>query len=158
MAEWARTPFAPRLSERARSRLARLGAPAVTAPDARQLLAQAEAAAERGLHVARGLLWVALSVVYLGPIGVKIPALLVVLAILALAAIWVWLWRLISRPPLPPWTKYVLIVADAWVIVRGVVTRPIVPQWFGPTFDADLLAVTPPLLVYLALSGALRLT
>ena len=29
--------------------------------------------------------------------------------------------------------------------------------WFARTFRADLLAVTPPLLVYLALSGALRL-
>jgi class 3 adenylate cyclase len=157
MAEWARTPFAPRLSERARSRLTRLGAPAVTAPGARQLLTQAEAAAERGLHVARALLWLVLFVVYLGPIGVKIPALLVLVGTFVFTAVWVWLWRLISRPPLPPWTKYVLILADAWVIVRAAVTRPIVPQWFGPTFDADLLAVTPPLLVYLALSGALRL-
>lgn len=127
------------------------------APGARQLLAQAEAAAERGLHIARALLWVVLSVVYLGPIGVKPPASLVLLAALALVAVWIWLWRLISRPPLPAWTKYVLIVADAWVIVRGAVTRPLLPQWFGQTFDADLLAVTPLLLVYLALSGALRL-
>lgn len=155
------TSLAPSLPERARRRLARIGAPAVTAPGARQLLAQAEAAAERGLHVARGLLWIAVGFVYFGALGLRLPggAPVEFLAIVVSVTVWLWIWRLLSRPVPPAWLKYGLIVIDAWVFVRPVAYQLTASRWLGNlgVTPADLLAVTPPFLVYVALSGALRL-
>jgi class 3 adenylate cyclase len=104
------------------------------------------------------VLWAVLFAVYLGPMGTRPPLLLVLFGLVALCAVWTVVWLVMSGPPLQPWLKYALIWADAWVIIRAAVLSPLVPStWFAETFHADLLAVTPPLLVYLALSGALRL-
>src|SRR5262249_54550292 len=117
--------------------------------------------AERGLHVARGLLWVVGGFIYFGVLRFRLPGGVPVefFACVAGVAVWVWLWRLVSRPVPAPWLKYGLIVADAWLIVRPVFFQVTLGRWtgnFGLT-AADLLAVSPPLLVYVALSGALRL-
>ena len=127
---------------------------ATTTPGARQLLARAELAAERGLHVARGIFWVFFSFVVLGSFGIGVP-LLIYLALVAGAFAWVWIWRVLSLPAPPPWLKYALILLDGWTIVRAPIHRAIglLP---GAT-AGDLLAMSPPLLVYVALSGALRL-
>ena len=149
---------APRPDDSAGASPARFGGQAVSSSGARRLLAEAETAAERGLHIARGVLWSLLFLIYLGPMGTKPPALLVLLGLVALCVFWLLVWHLTSRTPLPPWLKYALIVTDAWVITRAAVFQPLVPSgWFAETFRADMLTVTPPLLVYLALSGALRL-
>src|SRR5262249_14810546 len=155
------TSLVPRLPGRARSRLARIGAPGVAAPGARQLLAQAEAAAERGLHVARALLWLAVGFVFFGALGMRLPggAPVEFLAIVVSVTVWLWIWRLLSRPMPPAWLKYGLIVIDAWVFVRPVVYQLTASRWLGNLglTPPDLLAVSPPFLVYVALSGALRL-
>jgi len=115
-------------------------------------------AAERRLHIARGVLWAILVAIYLGPMGSRPPVVLVLLGLVVLPALWILVWLLTSGPPVLPWLKYVLIVTDAWLIIRAAVLHHLVPvTWFADTFRADMLAVTPPLLVYLALSGALRL-
>lgn len=138
---------------------------AITTPGARTLLAQAEDAAERGLHIMRAVLWSALTVMFwiiYGAAG-ALPVPIVALVIPSSVVVWELLRRLIWSPARRRWLKYLLIVLDGWVIVRPVpivlVYGAVVAKVVGnPGITrSEIVAVMPPLLVYLALSGAFRL-
>lgn len=134
-----------------------------SSPGARKLLTDAERTAEEGLHVARGLFWAfgtALFCFFFG-LGRSLPWFAISIGLAWIVAVWVWVWRLIRRGP-RPWVKYALILLDGWVILRAAITvvlRPSLVPWLGGfgLSAADVLAATPPLLVYLALTGALRI-
>lgn len=136
-----------------------------SSPGARRLLAGAEDAAERGLHIMRGVLWAVLTVVFFVIFGAAgtLPASFVALVVPISVAVWEGLRRLIWSPVRRGWLKYVLIVLDGWVIVRMTAILLVESTAFGRALGdlnitrSEVVAVVPPLLVYLALSGALRL-
>src|SRR5262249_49816990 len=138
---------------------------ATSSPGARALLAQAEATAERGLHIVRAVLWAVLMAMYYLIFGwastLRVPFLVLVVPFAVL--VWEVLRRLIWSPIRRGWLKYVLIALDGWAIVRPVflfsVLGPVVTSVLGDVTltRSEVVAVMPPLLVYLALSGAFRL-
>jgi len=143
----------------------RVSTPAAS-PGARQLLAEAEASAERGLHLARGVLWVVVGVIFFVLFGFArllpwAPAVTLFLALAVTVPAWIWIWRLIV-PGKRSALKYALIALDGWVIARPAIYLALVPS-FGPSFGRlglalnDYLTAAPTLLVYLALSGGFRI-
>ena len=149
--------------------LARLGpfSPLVTlttfSPGARALLADAERAGEIALHVVRAVLWTGLS---LGVIAWSGSGAAALLSLVVLTAIWLAAWRGLRAAASRRWLRYALIAFDGLVVVRSVifVRGPFAPDHviagdlFGIRVAAgDVQAYVPPLLVFLAFSGALRL-
>lgn len=138
---------------------------ATSTPGGRALLMQAEDAAERGLHIVRALLWAILSIMFFVVYGMAgtLPAPFVALVFPFTVVVWELLRRLIWSPVRRAWLRYALILLDGWVIMRPAVIfstlGPVVVRALGDIgiTRSELVAVLPPLLVYLALSGALRL-
>ncbi len=130
-------------------------------PGARTLLAEAERTAELALHIVRGLLLLLLTAVLI--IGFSSPVLAPSVIILVVG--WWAVLRALIRPSPPPWLRYALIVFDGIIMIRGVLFMrgPVISDVFkqlggAASFnEADMIATVPPLLVFLALSGALRL-
>jgi class 3 adenylate cyclase len=130
---------------------------------ARALLVEAECGAERALHAARGLAWAALFGVYAVVFGVAAAApWWTALGVIVFPAVWLWIWRGIGTGE-RRWLKYALILLDAYVAVVRPALYLAAPSslrgWFGEfgVTAADLLAISPPWLVFLTLSGAFRL-
>ena len=129
---------------------------------ARALLAEAEYAAERALHLARGVLLAVLLLVFL--LESEVSAMLaaaVALSFTTAALFWLLVWRALGRREPPRWLPYGLVLADAWVAVRGAVavqthaldvfkaSRYLTPE--------DMAAIAGPMLALVAITGAFRL-
>src|SRR5215470_11954581 len=137
-------------------------------PASRRLLAETERTAESALHGVRAVFWLLTLMVFSFEYGYLKPS-LGSLAVVAGAAaygavIWLLILRALRRPVPPPWLRYVLIVLDGWAAVRSALLfhapfRDRLVSFFGvPSVSAvDLQVITPALLVFLALSGALRI-
>lgn len=150
--------------------LSRFGAfsPRVTlttfAPGARELLAAAERSGEIALHAVRGGLW---TVILVGTyLWFELPSPAMVLGVVILAGVWTLALGGLRGARLFTPTRYLLILLDGWLIIRGVfiVTGPSaevfrgLAEGFGLSPSVgDIRAYVPPMLVFLALSGALRL-
>jgi adenylate cyclase len=129
---------------------------------ARALLAETEHAAERALHVARGVLLAVILLVFL--LQSDVSAALghfAALAFVVAAVFWLFVWRALRRPQPPRWLPYVLVLADAWIALRGAVAvhTPVyralgVDRYLTP---AELAAVAGPMLALVAITGAFRL-
>lgn len=166
--------FAERLADRLERSplgrpLERLGAfsPVATlrtyGPGPRALLAEAENAAERGLHVARGVflvLMLSVAFVQIGRASTGLLSLLVVLALIA-ATLWWIVWRVLRRIQPPRWLRFVLVLFDAYVALRA-------PLWAQTSLYStlgaerfllrdEIAAFTAPMLAMVAVSGAFRL-
>src|SRR6266545_2462509 len=146
MAERARSWFSPRTT------LQTFG------PGPRALVAEAELRGERAIHVVRAGLWLVL--VAGTTIGAR-TSLLIPIGVAAIAGLWYAGWRVLSAGRPRRWLTYALIVLDAFIIVRpavfvGSLSDVIAPLGFEMTM-AELSAIVAPLLVFLALSGALRI-
>jgi len=136
-----------------------------SSPGAHALLADTERRVERGLHLARAVYWVGLWAVMFFVLGVAYTApVAVTVATFALTIVVWWIvWRAIADDRTRSWLRYLLIVMDAFAVVRPVVfaslPHGLVTGVFGDFTPAreDVLAVTPALLVYVALSGAFRM-
>ena len=146
MAERARSWFSPRTT------LQTFG------PGPRALVAEAERRGELAIHVVRAGLWLVL--VAGTTIGARfgVP---IAIGLAAIAGLWYLGWRVLSAGRPRRWLSYALIVLDAFVIVRpallnGSIGEALTPLGFAMSF-ADLTAIVAPLLVFLALSGALRI-
>lgn len=132
-------------------------------PGAHVLLAAAERDAERGLHLARGVVVAGVSLAALwimGPEAVlaATPGWAIVLAVLVAAVTWLWLWRVLGLPAVPGWLRFALVVLDTVLAVRVVlVARSPLVEELGLLSADDLVAVAGPLLLYVAVSGAFRL-
>jgi adenylate cyclase len=144
----------------------------IFSPGARRLLAQAEAGAERVLHLFRlvvlvvgsaiGFLWVGL--IDLVPIAWPLFA----VAVVAVTALWIYVWRRLERGAGFGF-RTGLIFFDAFVIDRGIllfhnpaglytIMRPDLHEAALRLISPGMIdATTPPMLVLLALGGALRL-
>ena len=94
----------------------------IDGPGSRALLRGVERAAERALHVARGVFFAILLVMFVLQTGKS--AQLVVFAVLAfplIAVLWVVVWQMLCRPVPPRALPYVLILADAWLAVLSLI-------------------------------------
>jgi adenylate cyclase len=135
----------------------------VEEPGARALLAETEVAAERALHVARGVLLATILTVFVfelrdAPtpfVGIAVGAFVVV------PVFWLLVWRALAPPQPPHWLPYVLIFVDAWLALRGAVyvQTPLyhalrMEQYLTPP---DLAALAGPMLAFVAMSGGFRL-
>jgi adenylate cyclase len=133
-------------------------------PGARALLGEAERAGERALHVVRGLLWLVLSVGWV--VVLRVAPLRFAAVLGAALAIWMVIWRALGAAT-PRWLPYALVVLDGYTFARpalaiiGPTARlygELVTLFTGVHITAeDVKAIVPPLLTYLALSGALRI-
>jgi class 3 adenylate cyclase len=132
-------------------------------PGARALLADTELAAERAVHVARGVLLATVLTVFVIQLP-NAPAAFGAVAIGAFITVpvfWVLVWRALVRPRPPGWLPYVLVLFDAWLGVRGavLVQTPLygalrAEQYLTPT---DLAILAGPILAFVAASGGFRL-
>jgi class 3 adenylate cyclase len=132
-------------------------------PGARALLAATEIAAERALHVARGVLLATILAVFVFELR-DAPAPFVGIAVGAFVVVpvfWLLVWRTLARPEPPRWLPYVLIFVDAWMALRGavLVQTPLyhalrAEQYLTPP---DLAALAGPILALVAMSGGFRL-
>ena len=146
---------------------------ATFSPAARLLLASAERDIERVLHVVRLILFVVATLVGLfgfGLISLPMSMQLVSWAIVAAAlALWVTVWRRLGRAQPSFALRCALILFDGFVVARGVLMFANPGGIFtalGPELHErithlitpdDVNAVTPPMLVFLALTGAFLL-
>lgn len=129
---------------------------------AQVLLAETEHAAERALHVARGMLLAVILLVFV--LQRDVPATLRVVAALGFgvaAVFWRLVWRALHRLRPPRWLPYVLVLADAWIALRGAVAvhTPVyralgLDRYLTP---AELAALAGPMLALVAITGAFRL-
>jgi class 3 adenylate cyclase len=129
----------------------------------RHLLREAAWHAEQSLHVARGVLLLALVIIALLVWGLWRQASPRELAgIAGLALSWLAIAWLLYRGPSRPWLPYVLIALDTLLLTGLAVVVPL--QALSPAQDAERLlaeelnATLSPLFVLLALSGMLRLS
>ncbi len=132
-------------------------------PGARMLLATAEQNGEIAVHVVRGLILALGAIGFASFFGVPLAG--VATGASLLTTVWTLAW-LGLRSRHYRWLRFVLIAIDPWIWLANVaLTRGALPAWtdvvrttFGvdPT-QFDTSAVAPPLLVFVALSGALRL-
>jgi class 3 adenylate cyclase len=146
---------------------------ATFSPAARLLLADAERDIERVLHVVRLVMFVVATVIGLFGFGlIELPAPMQVAGaavFVAVLAVWVVVWRRLGRGHPSFGLRCVLILFDGFVVARGVITFANpggILTAMGPDLHArvtrlitpsDVDAVTPPMLVFLALTGAFRL-
>jgi class 3 adenylate cyclase len=135
-------------------------------PASRILLAEAERAAEIALHGVRAVFWLLMALLVSPEIGFTAPkfAPLMILGVLIGVAVWAVIWQMLRQPVPPGWLRYGLIVLDGWLAVRSALLfnapfRDRFVSMFGmPQISLpDLEVLTPALLVFLALSGALRI-
>jgi adenylate cyclase len=142
-------------------------------PAARRLLAQAEGGAERVLHCLRLLVFAVATGLGLFAFGIVelVPAWwpFFVAVIAGFVALWAIVWRRLERDGGGIVLRAGLIVFDAFAIDRGVLLFQNpggLYSWLAPDLHramlrlfqpADVEAITPPMLVLLALTGALRL-
>ncbi len=130
---------------------------------ARALLVETERAAERALHVARGILFAVILVVFVLQIRTATAVLIGFSAVAFAAATIFWLavWRALGREQPPRWLPYVLVLTDAWIAVRGAVAVQ-TPLWRAIGGEhyltpAELAAGAGPILALVAITGAFRL-
>lgn len=135
-------------------------------PASRLLLAEAERSAELALHGVRAVFWLLTALVFFYEFHFPPPgyAPLAILGVAYGAGVWLFIWRLLRRPIPPLWLRYVLIILDGWVAVRSSLLfhapfRDRFVSLFGIPVSStvDVQMFTPALLVFLALSGALRI-
>ena len=135
-------------------------------PASRVLLAEAERSAELALHGVRAVFWLLVAFLVGPEVGLLNPtfAPLFVVGLAGGVVVWALVWRVLRRPSPPRWFRYALIVVDGWLAVRSALLfhapfRERFASLFGmPTISAaELEVLTPALLVFLALSGALRI-
>lgn len=127
------------------------------------MLADAERRGELAVHVVRAVLWLVLVVATIVGARITLP---IVVGLAAIVTLWYGVWRVLARGGSRRWLSYALVVLDAFVIVRpAILSGPlgdtvgrtvVAPLGFAMSM-ADLGAVAPPLLVFLALSGAIRI-
>jgi class 3 adenylate cyclase len=134
----------------------------IDGPGSRALLRGVERAAERALHVARGLFFAILLVMFVLQTG-KSPALVVftALAFPLIALLWIVVWRMLRRPAPPRALPYVLILADTWLALRGPIAVR-TPLWAaigaaGYLTPSELGAMSGAWLTVVAITGAFRL-
>jgi adenylate cyclase len=132
-------------------------------PGACALLADTEVAAERALHVARGVLLATLLAVFVLELRDAPPPFVIigVGAFLVVPVFWLIVWRALMRKRPLRWLPYILVVVDAWLAVRGavLVKTPLyhalrAEEYLSP---ADLAALAGPLLALVAMTGGFRL-
>lgn len=126
------------------------------------LLRETEHAAERALHVARGVFLLTILLVFLLQTGQSTALLLAAAAAFPLIGLlWVLAWRLLCRADPPAALPYILIVCDAWLVMRGPLfahTRVYAALGVGSYLTpADLFAMAAPWLAIVAITGAVRL-
>ena len=135
-------------------------------PASRLLLAETERMAELALHLVRAVFWLLVAAVSFQVLGLLSTAYapLAALVVVYGVVIWYLIFRLLRRRSPPAWLRYGLIVIDGWSAVRTAVLfqgpfRERFVTLIGPpgTSFVDIQVVTPALLVFLALSGALRI-
>jgi class 3 adenylate cyclase len=137
-------------------------------PASRHLLAATERQAEIALHGVRALFWLLMLAVFsfeYGLLTARAASLAAVAgAAVYLVGVWYLILRALRRPHPPPWLRYVLIVLDGWAAVRSalLLQTPFHERFvslFGisTVSNTDLQVITAALLVFLALSGALRI-
>lgn len=127
---------------------------------ARTLLAAAERSGEAAIHGVRGLLWILFLVGFTTWSG--IPAVVAAVGGILLGGLWLLFLRGLQGRSFTP-ARYGLILFDGLLVVRGIAARDTsseaaaLAQLFGSTpAPPDVQAYVPPLLVFIALSGALR--
>ena len=133
-------------------------------PGAQRLLGGMEQETERLLHIVRLVFVVAMTSVYvfgLRLIDVVPTPLILAGATLALT-LWVVVWRYLNSGPPPFRVRMALCMLDAAMVGRGFVMAQVTLEVgnggaAGLISVADLQAITPPMLVYLAITGAFRL-
>jgi class 3 adenylate cyclase len=146
---------------------------ATFSPAARHLLAEAESDIERVLHIVRlGLVVVATAIGLFGFGLIALPLrmwLVVNVFVVVLIALWVYVWRVLGRGQPSLRLRCLLILFDGYLISRGIILyadpaglgRLLVPDAYQIASRlisrGDVEAVTPPMLVVLALTGAFRL-
>lgn len=154
---------------RLESALARLGAfsPLVTlrtfTPGARTLLRDAERSADLALHAVRAVIW--LLLIPIGFVAWSFPPAIVVMGIVGFAALWSTALAQLRRSRPPTWLPYLLTTLDVYLLTEGAFAlhSPLAGLYataslaFAVALRPDQLApVIPPLYVFVALSGALR--
>lgn len=151
-----------------RDRLSGLGAlsPFATlesfSPGARRLLEGVERDAERVLHVVRLVFVLAMTAVYFFGFGLHavVPLPLMAFGLTVLMVAWLVVWRYLSRNVPGFHMRAGLAMVDTIIVGRTFVMAqiPFPGSAAGAFIGAgDLQAITPPMLVFLALSGAFRL-
>ena len=137
-------------------------------PASRLLLAETERRAEIALHGVRAVFWLLLLAVFSFEYGLLMGG-VAQLALVAgvavyVAVIWYVILRALRRPQPPAWLRYGLIVLDGWAAVRGALMFHVpfhdrFVSLFGisSVSNTDLQVITTAMLVFLALSGALRI-
>ena len=160
-AEHLRNALAPRL----RRLLSPLGplSPFATLdtfrPGARRLLETTERDAELVLHVVRLVLIIITTAILLFGFGLAqvLPLPFLIVGFSAVTALWIAIWRHLSHA-IPSFRfRLALCVFDAGIVARGFVAAqaPLTPEPLVTTSDIGTIA--PPMLVFLAMSGAFRL-
>jgi adenylate cyclase len=129
---------------------------------ARTLLAETEHAAERALHVARGILLVVVLLVFLLQSDVSAAlAGAAAISFVGAAILWLLVWRALGRPEPPRWLPYALVLVDAWTALRGTVAVQMnAVNMFGASrylTAVDMAALAGPVLALVAITGAFRL-
>lgn len=160
-----RTPYRQRLARAlepldAFSPFARLR---TEGPGATVLLADTEIAAERALHVARGVMLATVLLVFLFQVP-HAPRVFIAIAAGALvltSVFWVVVWRTLVRSRPPRWMPYLLILIDAWIAFRGAIAVH-TPVYRALRFDtylspSDIATLAGPLLALVAVTGGFRL-
>jgi class 3 adenylate cyclase len=135
--------------------------PRVTSSATRSLLTWAARNGEFAIHIMRGLLWILLFMGVTSWLG--IPGVVAVVAGVALGGLWLLAQLgLESGVAFRP-TRYLLILADGLVVLGAIASREAgtgigaLAALFGATPSApDVRPFIPALLVFLALSGAVR--
>jgi hypothetical protein len=132
-------------------------------PGSRALLAEMEVAAERALHVARGVLLATLLAVFVLEVRDAPPPFvgIAVGAFVVVPVFWLVVWRALTRPRPLRWLPYVLVFVDAWLALRGAVAVK-TPLYHALRADeylspADLAALAGPILALVAMTGGFRL-
>ncbi|MBI2941579.1 MAG: hypothetical protein HYY04_14185 [Chloroflexi bacterium] len=135
-------------------------------PAARHLLGQAEADAERLLHLVRLIVAILSSYVLLFVFGLVsvLPPLIIAAGALVPLALWALIWRHLGRHLPSLKLKCALVLVDALIPACTIALLQSVDGVGGPAAPAsglltpaDVRAIIPPVLVFLALTGAFRL-
>lgn len=144
---------------------------ATFSPAARLLLGRAERNAERALHLVRLCVWsVAMTAgFFLFRIADLFSAPLLLAFTGLFTTLWVLIWRHLSRENPSVGFRCALILFDGYMVDRGILLfqnpaglfTSISPDLYAAVVArisrADVGAITPPMLVFLALTGAFRL-
>jgi adenylate cyclase len=136
-------------------------------PGARALLVETERAAERALHLARGVLLGLILVVFALQLAhmPERPVPLVAVGLFGFAVVpvfWLLVWRALAGADPPRWLPYTLVLVDAWIALRGAIAVQ-TPLWKaigGERYltPSELAAGSGPILTLVAITGAFRLT